>query len=362
MKIKNQILSFATLVMVALTTFSCTEDDKKEVTRLPTTMAYLRANTDRFSILIDALTKTGLNTQLDGAGSYTLFAPDNSDFAAINLSSAQINALTAPADNVAIANLRVILLNHVLNVGTRSTDLVAGGYFRTFGFFRTNAPIPATPVTAIQTTGSLLTAYFNLVGNEVLINGGTTNGGAKVSKADIDVSNGIIHEIDAVLSLPTIANHIAANPQLLTLLTVVNSTSGTFGDQTAVRNILNGATNLTPRTLMCPNNLAFTNATTGTGFLQGTLVTSPNVTKVLQYHLLPVGNRLRAFFTDNFTVNTSIPAPTQTFITFTGGALGFRIQDNGVAPNNFSRFLINDIQGVNGTIHIVDKVLQPTLP
>jgi uncharacterized surface protein with fasciclin (FAS1) repeats len=35
----------------------------------------------------------------------------------------------------------------------------------------------------------------------VLVNGGS-NGGAKVTAADIEASNGIVHVIDAVLKLP----------------------------------------------------------------------------------------------------------------------------------------------------------------
>lgn len=363
MKFRNQIARFAIMVTAVAFIFSCTEDDKKTVTRLDSAGSYFAANAGKYSILTDALKKTGLLTTLTGAGSYTIFAPSNAAFTAINISSASIDALNplVPADAIAIANLRVILQNHVLTPGTRSTDLLAGGYFRTFAFFRTNAPIPAFPVLPIQTTGNQLSMFVNQVGANVLINGGAANGGATVTNADVDLSNGILHEIDAVLTLPTIVNHIVANPQLSTLFSVVTSTTGTFGDQSIVRNVVTGATNLTTRTIICPTNTAFTNATTGTGFLQGALVTVPNVTKVLQYHVLTPGNRLRTFFTENFTVFTSIPAPTQNFITFTSGTLGARIQDNGVAPNNISKFILPEIQCVNGVLHVVDKVLQPTL-
>jgi uncharacterized surface protein with fasciclin (FAS1) repeats len=54
----------------------------------------------------------------------------------------------------------------------------------------------------------------------VLVNGGVSNGGAKVTAADIEASNGIVHVIDAVLKLPTIVNQIKANPSLSSLLSV----------------------------------------------------------------------------------------------------------------------------------------------
>jgi hypothetical protein len=59
----------------------------------------------------------------------------------------------------------------------------------------------------------------------VVVNGGVSNGGAKVTAADIEASNGIVHVIDAVLKLPTIVNQIKANPSLSSLLSVVSAPS-----------------------------------------------------------------------------------------------------------------------------------------
>ena len=363
MKLKTQIVRFALLIVAVAFTFSCTEDDKKIVTRLDSAAGYLAANAGKYSILTEALRKTGLLVTLTNAGSYTIFAPSNPSFVAAGFTLESVTALNplVPADVIRIANLRVILQNHVLTPGTRATDLVAGGYFRTFAFFRANAPLAPTPATALLTSGSQMSIFFNQVGGNVLINGGAANGGATVTTADIDLSNGILHEVDSVILLPTIVNLIVANPNLSTLRTVATSTStGAFGDQSAVLNILTGATNLAARTIIAPNNTAFTAATTGSGFLTGTAFTPANVTRVLQYHVLPAGNRLNTFFTEGFVVNTST-TPNQTFTTFRVGTASFRIQDQALAPNNVSRSVLNDIQGVNGVLHIVDKVLQPNL-
>jgi uncharacterized oligopeptide transporter (OPT) family protein len=40
----------------------------------------------------------------------------------LGITSASINAMTAPADNTAIANLKLVLQNHVIGLGTRSND------------------------------------------------------------------------------------------------------------------------------------------------------------------------------------------------------------------------------------------------
>lgn len=367
MKFKNQIIRVAAIIVLSLFAAACTEDDKKEVTRLPTTMGYLNANAGKYSILVDALKKTGLDTQLEAGGSFTIFAPSNSSFTAAGLSSASINALAQPVDAVAIANLRVILLNHLMGVGTRSTDLLAAGYSKTLGFFRSNAPLPVVGQTGIITANNanLMSIFINKVGADVLLNGGVANGGAKVLAADIESSNSIIHEIDAVLTLPTLVNHLVANPNLSSLVGVVTS-----APQAAVLGVINTATNSSARTVFAPSNAAFTVATGTNGFLVGK--TTADITKILQYHYLGgAGARLRAFFTpaappatpvDFFFANTAT-TPMQTFGVTTVGALGNRIEDNAVAPRSkVARFVTIDIVCVNGIIHIIDKVLEPTLP
>lgn len=376
MKIKNQILVLTTAIVIAFSIFACSDTDKNEVTRMPTAMGYFTANAGRYSILIDALKKTKLDVTIDAAGSFTIFAPDNTAFAATAYTSANINALTSPADDVAIANLRVLLLNHVMGVGTRSSDLLAAGYSKTLGFYRANAPlVPTAPgQTGIVTANAAnqMSLFVNVVSGKVLLNGGATNGGASVTSADIDVSNGVIHAIDAVLMLPTVVNQLVANPNLSELLGVVTSTAtGPFGDQSAVASIFMMASNFAPRTLFAPTNAAFKAATTApNGFLIGR--TPANITKVLQYHTLATtGMRLRAFFTppaapatpaDFFITNTAAPTA-QTFGVSTAGTLGNRIEDNAVAPRTkVARFVTTDIVCVNGMIHIIDKVLEPILP
>jgi hypothetical protein len=53
---KNQILSFVTILSVALT-FSCTNDSPKEVTPLKSIVDIAKADPANFSILVDALKK-----------------------------------------------------------------------------------------------------------------------------------------------------------------------------------------------------------------------------------------------------------------------------------------------------------------
>ena len=58
MKFKNQILYFVSVLSVALMTFSCTNDDTKDVVKLPSIVDIAKADPANFSILVDALNKT----------------------------------------------------------------------------------------------------------------------------------------------------------------------------------------------------------------------------------------------------------------------------------------------------------------
>jgi uncharacterized surface protein with fasciclin (FAS1) repeats len=340
MKIKNQILSFVTILTVALMTFSCTNDEPKEITPLKSIVDIAKADPANFSILVDALKKTGLEATLSNSGSYTVFAPTNAAFTAAGITSASINALVAPADNVAIANLKLVLQNHVITLGTRANDLLAAGYTKTFAFYK------STPT---ATSGANLNLFVNKPAGDVLLNGGATNGGAKVTTADIEASNGIVHVIDAVLKLPTIVNQITANPSLSSLLGVVTSTP-----QASVLATLNAATGSAPLTVYAPDNGAFTTATGG--YLVGK--SDAQVTNILRYHL-ENGNRAPSSTT---SYSTSADVSITTLYTpnkFTILLGTVKIKDI-VGTSNATIKTFN-IQGTNGVVQVIDKVLQPFL-
>ncbi|RKS94976.1 putative surface protein with fasciclin (FAS1) repeats [Flavobacterium limicola] len=342
MKIKNQILSFVTILAVALMTFSCTNDEPKEVTPLKSIVDIAKADPANFSILIDALKKTGLEATLANSGSYTVFAPTNAAFTAAGVTSASINALTAPADATAISNLRLLLQNHVITLGTRADDLLAAGYTRTFAAVR----VPASASSNVN-----INIFVNKVGDDVLINGGVANGGAKVTTANIEASNGILHVVDGVIFLPTIVNHIKANPSLSSLLSVVTS-----APQASVLTTLNGATAAAPLTVYAPENAAFTAATATNGYLVGK--SDAQVTSILRYHL-ENGNRAPSS-TSSYSTSADV-AVTTLFTPNRFTILQGTVKIKDVVGTTNGTVKTFNIQGTNGVVQVIDKVLQPFL-
>jgi uncharacterized surface protein with fasciclin (FAS1) repeats len=338
MKIKNQILSFIAIIAIALTTFSCTTDSPKEVTPLKSIIDIAKADPANFSILVQALQKTSLEATLGNAGSYTVFAPTNAAFTSAGITSASLTAMTSATD---IANLKVALQNHVIGVGTRANDLLTSGYTKTFGFLRT---------TATSTSGVNLSVYANTVSGSVLLNGGIANGGAKVVSADIEASNGIIHVIDGVLKLPTIVDHIKANPNLSSLLGVVTSSG-----QTAVLASLNNATGSSPLTVFAPDNGAFTAATATGGYLVG--LSDTQISNTLRYHV-EAGNRVSNATSFSTSADVSV---TTLYSPFKFTILRSTLKINDAVGSPSANVKTINIQGTNGSVHIVDRVLQPTV-
>jgi uncharacterized surface protein with fasciclin (FAS1) repeats len=356
MKIKNQIIKITSAFIVAFVVFSCTNDDNnQEIAKLPTIVEIAKADPSNFAVLVKALEVTGLTTTLNSAGSYTVFAPTNIAFATQGITETSLAALnpTVPADATTIASIKRILQNHVLGVATKADDLLTSGYVKTFSPFGTS-------------TSVTLSMFINKSGADVLINGGVTNGGAKVTTANIDASNGIIHKVDNVIKLPTLVSHVKANPNFSTLLSVVTSDpTGVFGDQSALLTALNGATTTAPLTVFAPQNDAFTAATTGSGFLTGAIATPANISKVVQYHVSAMN--LTSSSGSSWTSSTATSDVTITTLAPTAQkfkiALGtVKITELPAITVPASNIKAVNIQGTNGVIHTIDRVLQPVLP
>ena len=333
MKLINKISKAIAVVTVALLSFSCENDTENVIEKYPTIVEILEKDPANFSILKAALVKTDLLNTFRNPGSYTVFAPKNSSFVTAGITEASIAAMTPTQ----VATLKKQLQYHVLSVGTLSADFPTNGYMNSFSPFGTSTSVS-------------ISLHTNKASG-VVLNGGTTNGGATVLEADINASNGVIHVVDAVLSIPKVHNLIIANPDLSSLVGVLTSApqAAVLTDLTTTAT---GATNALSRTVFAPTNAAFTSA----AFLTGQ--SDANITKVLKYHL--ENNNRRASSTTSFsstalTINTQLTGPQQTIAI---AAATVKIAD--ITAVNATIKTIN-IQGTNGVAHIINKVLQPTL-
>lgn len=308
MKNYAKLIKLTLLVVSSTLMFSCSDDDSPTQNNSITDIASGNPN---FSILVAALNRADLAETLDQEGSYTVFAPTNDAF----MDFLDANGFES-LDNVPVATLTQVLLNHVVS-GTNLSSGLTTGYVKTLA-------------TGSASSTNTLSMFINTA------SGVRLNGVSSVTTADIMADNGVIHVVDAVIGLPTIVTHATANPNFSTLATLLT-------EQELV-GALNGTAS-SPFTVFAPLNSAFDTATLN--LYSG--LNSTQKTTVLTYHVVPGANVL----------SNAIPSgPITTFETGTFTISGTVITDEQSRATNI---VATDVQASNGVIHAVNQVLLPNL-
>ena len=280
------------------------------------------AQANGFTALTAAATKAGLVSALtDSKASLTVFAPTDAAFGALakQLGFADATALVTALPASALAS---ILTYHVLPTKKTAADLTAGG---------------ATQATLYSFGGAPTTLKLATTGGVSITDAALTS--AKVVTADVAASNGVIHAIDKVLIPPGVLNVVQmaqVNPLFTTLVGAVVSAN--------LQGTLSGAG---PFTVFAPTNDAF-------AAIQATVasLTTAQLSKVLTYHVLPsqvlaanipFGTPVATVEGEKITINAGTP-PTITDTTATKASI-----------------VATDVRASNGVIHVIGKVLIPTL-
>jgi uncharacterized surface protein with fasciclin (FAS1) repeats len=279
-----------------------------------------------FTFLDSALKFTGLDNVLaDPNTLYTVFAP--SDKAFMNAGFATIDDLTA----LGVDALSNILLYHVVSGKVFSTDIAVA----------TN-----TEVASLQTASLFLTKKENPLPNrKVLVNG------CGVYIADVDLGNGVMHDINRVLIPPsgTVVDAAIANPDLTYLVAAVLRASQ---GSTDVLGVLSGTG---PFTLFAPNNQAFINA--GFATIEDINAADPDVlASILTYHV--VAARVFACDVRDGDMPTMLDGNT-TLVDVDENGPGRFLQIKGNSNTTGSYVYKRNLVSTNGVVHLIDQVLLP---
>ena len=283
---------------------SCEKDDDTPMEPdqpMAMSIADIASADANFSILVEALLKADLVSTLDGAGTFTVFAPTNDAFEAL-FSSLGISGI----DDLSADALTPILLYHVLGEKNTSSMFTAGYY---------SSLSPAQ--------GRTISMYIGT------FNGVSINGSATVTTADIEASNGVIHVIDAVLMPPTVVDLAVQNGSFGTLVSAVvdaglaetlSSDEGTF-------------------TVFAPTDDAF-------AALGGNV--PEDLTPILLYHVL--GSPVYSDEISSGIVKSLNESDSEIVV---------EVSDMGVMLNASAKVVATDIVGSNGVIHVIDQVIVP---
>lgn len=315
------------LLFLTVSVVSCGDDDDPIIPVAGNSITDIASRNSDFTILVSALGRAGLAATLDGQGPYTVFAPTNAAFSAFLEDNGYDNVNQVP-----VAALKEILLNHVVSGAVTSSQLSTG-------YVKTLAKGSASPTNTLS--------MFVNTASGVVLNGGVDNGGATVTTADLLADNGVIHVVNGVIGLPTVVNHALANPDFSILVQAL-----TRGDQPDFVGILSGTAS-SPFTVFAPKNSAFVSLLTELGLSSLADVPQATLESTLKYHVVTGANVLAADLTNNQSV-TTFEGGSFT-IGLTGGA---KITD---FNNRVSNIVATDVQASNGVVHVLDKVLLPNL-
>jgi transforming growth factor-beta-induced protein len=327
---KLSLLIFLSLSM-GLT--SCNTDDEDEAppsTPSPTkNIAELTQGNPQFSILWDALIFTDLVDNFEQSGSLTLFAPNNEAFNTFFDDNEIIDhngdgsRVDDAATELGVEELTYILRYHAIEGKIASGDVTAAQYRSTLS---TNSP-ELTPL-------SLRTSKIN---NTLILNGGIGIG-AIVVNANLDATNGILHEIDGVLVMPNVVDHAIANPDLSELLRAVTTT-----------NSWDSLCPLATLTVFAPLNSAFESRS---ATIEG--LSHSQISDMLQYHVLEI--QLRQ---DQITEGNAYTLLGQEFsINFGADNSTLILTDS---EGKEATVVLTNVQATNGVVHIIDNVLFPSM-
>lgn len=315
---RNRFFQFFMVMVASAVLTSCSKDD--DTTPAEQNIYQTAKTNPDLSSLVAAIDKAGLSDELsNSAASFTVFAPTNDAFSAF-LSANGFNSL----NDVPVDVLTSVLLNHVVDGKKMAADLTTG-YVNTLATF--------------GSTTSHLSLYVNTSA------GVTLNGSSKVTAADVKASNGVVHVVDQVIGLPTVVTFAVSNPDFSTLVQALTRPDLS----TDFVSILSGAG---PFTVFAPTNAAFSALLTELGASSLDDIDAATLEKVLTYHVVS-GNILAESLSNNQVVGT-LNGDSFTIHLMSGA----QIMD---ANDRTSNIIATDVQGSNGVVHVIDKVILPTL-
>jgi len=260
------------------------------------------ASRENETILVDLVKKAGLADALSSKGPFTLFGPTNSAFKKIpkwvlNYLSKNVTAL---------GNL---LKYHVASGAVLSNQL------------KNNQLVESLTGQNIR---------INIYKNGQVI----TASGARIVKADIQASNGVLHEIDSVMMPPfgDIVQTAKAVRKLFILFQLVK-----YGGLASALSA-DG-----PFTLFAPTNSAFLKL--GIKTLVKLLQNKDELIDILKYHVVS-------------DVYFSAGLSNGDVATLNGKSVKISVNSKGVMVNK-AKVLFADFNTNNGVIHIIDRVLLP---
>ncbi|WP_439183569.1 fasciclin domain-containing protein [Carboxylicivirga taeanensis] len=274
---------------------------------LPMTITDHAVANPNFSALVAGVSKAELVAALDdNEAMYTVFAPTNDAFN--NL----FTEFGVTLDDLSKETLSSVILYHALGSFV-SSSMVESGYVPT-----------------------LSTAFERNISLKVDTEGGVfLNTDSEVVATDVVATNGIIHAINKVILPPSVVDIAIDNTNFSTLVQAVVKAE-----------LVDALSGEGPFTVFAPTNAAFEQVFADLGISGLDDLSKEDLTPILLAHVVS-GN---VASTDLSTGNVPTLNETKTLAVEVNG---------GVTIDGAITVIAADIQGANGIVHVIDKVIVP---
>ena len=261
---------------------------------------------DNAKTLTSAITAAGLVETLKGPGPFTVFAPTDAAFAAIQ---SDVDNLMRPENK---AELAKVLTCHVVSGKKMASDLNNG-----------------QQLTALD--GSKL--MVKISNGKVMVNDAT------VTTKDVQASNGVIHLIDKVI--------LPAKPKVkaMDIVAIASESAKTLAAALKAAGLVETLQGNGPFTVFAPTDAAFSAIQKDVDNLMKP-ENKAKLSNILTYHVV-AGKAMAADLMDG-----------QELTTVQGTKLKVSIK-NGKMMINGANIVSANIPASNGVIHMIDKVMMP---
>ncbi|WP_421751255.1 fasciclin domain-containing protein [Croceimicrobium sp.] len=321
------------LISFSLVLGACSDDDdsgSNNNNQSQSLNATLSADS-RFSILVDGLKRTGLESMLESNGNFTIFAPTDAAFTAW-ITDQGYSDLDGLIQGIGMEAFKDALAYHLLK-GDYSSVKFQSGYYSTL---------------AINAEKDSLHLYLDK-GAQL-----TLNGNVQIQEANIEATNGTIHAISAVNFPLSVYGLIEVNPAYSSFEAAIGLADGNL--KTVLSN-----QSLT-YTFFAPSNAAFDSLVNQTPNVTNLfeLVASLGTDKladVILYHGTNTGVLSSELQTGNITTlaDNGLGSKYQFFVNI---GVKIKLIDNNSSTED-AVLVKGDLIGTNGVVHFIDAVLLP---
>lgn len=305
---KNYFIFLSVMILSSFMIIGCSDDDDNGKLKSNTIVDVAKSN-PQFSTLVQALSITGLDKALENkSASFTVFAPTNQAFAdlLVELKYSSLNDVPKPA-------LTNILLYHVLD-GSKMAVSITSGYYKSLAV----GPVDNTNLS------------LNIDMATTMI-----NKRAKITTTDVKADNGVIHVITKVLL-----------PQSIVDIAITNPTFSLLVQALVKADLVTTLSGAGPFTVFAPTDDAFKALFKELNVSGIADLSKEALTPILLSHVVS-GN-----ITSGQLTNSNV----QTLNTAKKLVVNV---SNGVTIDGNIKVIIADVQGSNGVIHVIDKVILP---